>query len=59
MKILEYGFELSWNDKSMQLSPKEITNILDFLHTIQLTYSGGEQFRDETIVFSMNLHRLR
>lgn len=59
MKILEYGFELSWNDKSLQLSPHEIANILDFIHTIQLTYSGGDQFRNETIEVSMNLHRLR
>lgn len=59
MKILEYGFELSWNDKNLQLTSEEMKNILDFLHTIQLTYSGGEQFRDETIAFGMNLHRLR
>ena len=59
MNILEYGFELSWNNKSLQLTPTEIKNLLDFIHTIQLTYSGGEQFRDETIIFSMNLHRLK
>ncbi len=59
MKILEYGFELSWNDKSMQLTQEEMKNILDFIHTIQLTYSGGEEFVNETIAFGMNLHRLR
>ncbi len=59
MKILEYGFELSWNDKNLQLTSEEMKNILDFIHTIQLTYSGGEKFRDETIAFGMNLHRLR
>lgn len=59
MKILEYGFELSWNDKNMQLSPKEIANILDFIHTIQLTYNGGEELENEIIEVSMNFHRLR
>lgn len=59
MKILEYGFELSWNDKSMQLTPEEMKNILDFIHTIQLTYSGGEELKNEIIEVSMNLHRLR
>lgn len=59
MKILEYGFELSWNDKNMQLSPKEIANILDLIHTIQLTYSGGEELKNEIIEVSMNLHNLR
>lgn len=59
MKILEYGFELSWNDKNKQLTPTEMKNLLDFIHTIQLTYNGGEKFRNETIIFSMNLHRLK
>lgn len=58
MKILAYGFELSWEDKSKQLSSMELEKILDFIHTIQLSYSGGEEYRNETVALFINLHRL-
>lgn len=40
MRILEYGFNLSWKNDGLQLKSEEIKGLLNFMLQLQLIYSG-------------------
>lgn len=52
MRILEYGFNLSWKNDSLQLKSEEIKGLLNFMLQLQLTYIGDA---NSDIVFDFGL----